>query len=131
LFIAMWCLAVAIIARVGGWARLAEQYRHDGPFEGRKWRFRSANFGRWTSYGGVLTVGGDRQGLYLAVMPLFRIGHPPLFIPWQDVRRTSRRWHEFFGTPLEIGREPPVRVTFTGDIVAELEAEAGNPIRPE
>ena len=36
-------------------------------------------------YNGVLTVGVNPAGLYLAVMPLFRPGHPPLFIPWPDV----------------------------------------------
>jgi hypothetical protein len=42
------------------------------------------------NYGGCLTVGSDAAGLYLAVMFLFRVGHPPLFIPW-DERTISRK----------------------------------------
>jgi hypothetical protein len=41
---------------------------------------------RWlASYGNCLTVGGNPQGLYLAVAPLFRFRQPPLLIPWEEV----------------------------------------------
>jgi hypothetical protein len=128
LFIAMWCAMGVFVAWAGGWAELAMHYRNEGPFEGRKWRFSSARFGSGTSYSGMLTVGANRQGLYLAVLPLFRPGHPPLFIPWEDVRKPARRWYDFFGTPLELGAEPGLRVTFYGGLVGELEAETGREI---
>ena len=33
------------------------------------------------------------QGLYLAVLPFFRIAHPPLLIPCDDIAaREARRW---------------------------------------
>ena len=135
-FVAFWCAICALIARLSGWATLAQRYRFSDTFHGRKWRFRSAIFGSSGSYGGVLTVGADSQGLYLAVMPLFRVGHPPLFIPWQDVgkivsedvRNSTHRWYRSSDTPLELGSEHLVRVTFQGNMVAQLEAEAGREI---
>jgi hypothetical protein len=127
-FITMWCGISVVIARTGGWADLAVRYRLEGPFRGRKWHFRSAGFGQWTSYGGVLTVGANSRGLYLAVMPLFRVGHPPLFIPWEDVRKTASHRLWMFGAPLDLGTVAPVTVTFYWGLVRKLEAEIGREI---
>jgi hypothetical protein len=41
---------------------------------------------RSANYRSCVTLGANARGLYLAVRPLFRIGHPPLFIPWSDVQ---------------------------------------------
>lgn len=47
---------------------------------------------RWTTrYGNVLTIGADSRGLYLAVLFLFRSGHPPLYIPWDGIEISERR----------------------------------------
>lgn len=49
---------------------------------------------RWnTNFGNCLTIGANRDGLYLAVLFLFRVGMPPLFIPWSEITfRRERRW---------------------------------------
>jgi hypothetical protein len=49
-----------------------------------------------TSYGNCLIVGLNPDGIYLSVFFLFRIGHPPLFIPWPDVSMRERRFLFFF-----------------------------------
>jgi hypothetical protein len=50
-------------------------------------------------------VGADSEGLYLATFPFFRLFHPPLFIPWYEVR--VARKHLFLGTGVrfELGKE--------------------------
>ena len=92
LFIAVWVGALSLVARLGGWSRLAAAYRMWEPFEGyRKW-FASgsllrggSSFGFPWNYDGCLIVGANADGLSVAVLPPFRPGHPPLFIPWRDV----------------------------------------------
>lgn len=37
------------------------------------------------SYRGTLRAAGDADGLWLDVLGLFRPGHAPLFIPWDDL----------------------------------------------
>ncbi len=70
---------------------MAETYRFEGTFEGSRWRFTSARM-RWgVNYNGCLTIGANERGLYVAVLFLFRLAHPPLFIPWSDVRVTEQR----------------------------------------
>jgi hypothetical protein len=44
---------------------------------------RDIQFGTWCNYSGCMTIGASAAGLYLA-MP-FRVGHPPLLIPWGDL----------------------------------------------
>jgi len=95
-FAGMWVATCFLIARLGGWSALAAAYAAAGPFEGRLWRFRSGALRRLSGYNGCLTVGAGKRGLYLAVMLLFRAGHPPLFVPWSDITVTTETDRLFF-----------------------------------
>ena len=47
---------------------------------------------RWgANYNNCLTIGVDTAGLYLSPLFFFRIGHPPLFIPWTEISLRGRR----------------------------------------
>jgi hypothetical protein len=39
----------------------------------------------------VLNIAHDQFGLYLSMMVLFRVGHPPLFIPWGEVGNVTKK----------------------------------------
>jgi hypothetical protein len=86
-----WIALSILIAQLSGWARLARHYRADAPLDGARFHFQSAGMRFGTNYGGCLTVGVDRKGLYLAVWFLFRFGHPPLLTPWRDITITERK----------------------------------------
>jgi hypothetical protein len=98
LWIIVPCYAVAIlmivkvvISYVGGWTTLAKQFRLTTPFIGERWTRQSGQM-RWIAgYGNCLTVGSNAQGLYLAMMPLFRFRHPQLLIPWREIEISQRR----------------------------------------
>jgi hypothetical protein len=75
---------MAVMGKISGWGRLAERYTASGVVPGNLHRFRSARIG-WAGYNNCLTFGGDMRGLYVAMFPLFRPGHPPLYIPWHDL----------------------------------------------
>jgi hypothetical protein len=93
IFIALWSCICHLISAAGGWRRLRRDYRAAAPFDGKKLWFKSAGMRRWTNYNNCLVVGANKYGLYLAVLPIFRVGHPPLFIPWTDIstEAASRR----------------------------------------
>jgi hypothetical protein len=84
-----WCLVVTLIGHVGDWARLARRFpagpRPGNPAPERPFRHGVSGRIGLASYRHVLSVGTSRDGLHLAVMPLFRCGHRPLFIPWSAV----------------------------------------------
>jgi hypothetical protein len=71
-----------------GWRNLSQNYRfreNNGP---KQWRFvtaRMAKEGRLSGFRAALNIGADKLGLYLSVFALFRLWHPPLFVPWSDL----------------------------------------------
>jgi hypothetical protein len=74
-----------------GWHRLAKAYRTRNQFHGEKWSGQSGTFGLFSHYYGLLVVGANHKGLYLAVSLLLRPFHPPLFIPWSHISAKRSR----------------------------------------
>lgn len=88
-FIGMWSGIGFLIAAIGGWQGLARKYKtaKDTPLD-QKFTGESGKFGL-SNYNYTLTVGFSNNGLFFATNPLFRIGHPPMLIPWSAVRIIS------------------------------------------
>lgn len=94
LYALFWCGLMVMIGRGTGWIALGQRYHIKSKFEGKCWRFQHAQF-RWgMNYSGALTVGANAEGLYVSTWPIFRLGHPSLFIPWSETRIEMKhsRW---------------------------------------
>ncbi len=104
-----WCGVCLLVSALGGWRRLAQTYRVREAFGGTTWPFCSGELGL-ANYNGVLTLGADDRGLYLAVFVAFRPGHPPLFIPWPDITITPYRGLFFSYRDLRLGKGPTLRL---------------------
>ena len=93
LFIILWVGVCKLIAAAGGWRILARDYRADSIFDGKKLWLKSIGMRSWTNYSNCINIGANKYGLYLSVIPIFRVGHPPLFFPWMDIATevTGRR----------------------------------------
>lgn len=103
-----WWGGMYLVALMSGWHRLAERFRFEQGFEGERWRFESAAM-RWgTAYRGILTLGANESGMYLAVFVLFRMGHPALFVPWSEITVSDRRRWMVAGTQFVLGREEQI-----------------------
>jgi len=125
-FVAIWLLVGAILSFVGGWFSLSKLYRTQVAFGGAKWRGQSGRM-RWLSnYNHVLTLGASREGLYLASIFPFRFMHPPLLIPWREIKvRRSKDWFFEYVT-FSIGHELAIPLRIRGKLAARLKNEAGN-----
>lgn len=130
--VALWLLVTAVISYIGGWRTLAKRFRFGSCFLGEKWGFQSGHM-RWIAgYGNCLTLGCNHEGLYLATMPLFRFGHPPLIVPWDEIRisRTRILFSQYvrFG----LGREVDIPLYLRPRLAERLKRAAGNqwPIEP-
>ena len=84
-FIILWICVCKLISAAGGWRMLAGDYAALSAFDGQKLWFKSVGMRRWTNYNHCITIGANKYGLHLSVLPIFRIGHPPLFFPWTDI----------------------------------------------
>ncbi len=126
--VAIW-VAISLGVSMLGWARLAGAYAHDGRIPERRFRFRSAGF-RWgAGYNRGVHFAVDSQALYLWVHPLLRIGHPPLRIPWSDIRPSAVRAGWVRRVDLELANAPRTVLRVTPRLAREL-AEAAGPSWP-
>jgi hypothetical protein len=109
-FAALWLFICFILSRVGGWEKLARVYRYNGKFKGERWRFRSCRMNGYTNYNNCLTFGANPAGLYLKTLPMFRFQHPPLLIPWSEIREGKAKGMIITYLELTFTRAPNVRV---------------------
>lgn len=124
IFGAVWFVVCAVVSYVGGWATLASRYRCQSDFVGERWPFQNG-WMRWTvHYGNCLTVGGNSEGLYLAVFTPFRFGHPPLLIPWGEITITRRQFLFIRWVRFEIGRELHIPLSIRTTLARRLHAVA-------
>jgi hypothetical protein len=114
-FFGMWVAVCFLLASLGGWSRLARHYRSQSGFAGKKWRFKSGQF-QPVNYKHCLTIGSDEYGLYLAVHPLFRVGHPPLLIPWSDITTTESQGWLFSYREFAFSKVPTVKLRVLRDV---------------
>jgi len=94
LFAVGWLVISGLLARVGGWASLATQFRSVEPASGERFRFVSGSMGKGTfpvSYGGCLFFVVSQRGFELSVLFPFRFQSPSLFIPWSQVESVGER----------------------------------------
>ena len=125
-FVATWCLVVAVISVVGGWFHLSKRFRLDRPFDGLSEGLQSGVMRSFAKYANCLRLGANAEGLYLAVLFLFRFMHPPLFVPWSEIKvHRQQRWlfGEYF--TLMLGSHPAIPLRITNASATLLKDAAG------
>lgn len=105
-FTIMWAAASLLMSHVGGWANLAKHYPDNVDEQGETHGMCNGYVGV-ISYKLCLILGVCKNGLRLSVLLPFRIGHPPVFIPWDQFHRVYEKRVLFFrvldtyvGTPV-------------------------------
>lgn len=85
-------VTLAAISLSGGWYRLSRRYPAPRPFDdGQEFRMQSVAIGgMFGSYNNILMVRVGPQGLYLACPFPVNFMHPPMLIPWTEVK--SAQW---------------------------------------
>ena len=85
-FVAMWFIVSITFSRVTGWSRLAEKYRATSKSESKLMRAVQVYWGSILLAGNIYTLGSSSKGMFLGVLFPFRLGHPPLLIPWHEIK---------------------------------------------
>jgi hypothetical protein len=91
IFPLFWMAVVVLISRLSGWAGLAQRFAVSPEREvtGDRFAWSSAQFGLLGSYSNCIDIVVSRNGLYMRPMVLFRTGHEPLLIPWNQIEDVS------------------------------------------
>lgn len=82
--IATWIVVSFLISNVGGWGKLAKKYPCAVACEGRSFYCVSGRIGI-ADYGLCLILKVCKEGLRISVLFPFRVAHPPLLIPWEEM----------------------------------------------
>lgn len=127
-------ITLPIISYLGGWSTLAKTYRCRQHFEGKRWYGQDIAIGsKWFNYSGCVTVGANEQGLYLGIF--FRLAHPPLFIPWDDLQIIPQTLAIPFVKvqiiQFQTRQVPSVRFWFSEKLMAKVANEVGHRWHPE
>jgi hypothetical protein len=124
-FIAFWVVVHSLISVLSGWWNVAIFYKAERPFSGQKFRFQSANMRVWMSYGNCLIIGSDPTGLYISIFSPFRIAHPPLFIPWEDISGKPARVFWINKVELCFEKCPEIPFTLSKRLAKKIERASG------
>ena len=116
-FFAVWALAIYSVGWLTGWRLLSRDFearsepygdtRSVGPW------FCTVYMRFWGHYSSVIRMTAAEDALYLSVSFMFRIGHPPLCIPWSEitVSRTKRFWRSYVVLTLGNQEGIPFRIS--------------------
>ena len=114
-FVGFVCGISYLLSVIGGWRDLAHCYPDEpSSREGKRFRFQSAQLRcarlRSVGYSHCVNVTVNPIGIRLSVTTPFRFGHPPIWVPWQDVRvEWVNSWLNSVGV-LRFAREPAITV---------------------
>jgi hypothetical protein len=115
IFVGFWCLIVKLLALIG-WRRLACFRVVALPLVPR-FRLSRASIGG-ISYRSNITARVSAEGLSMETMFLFKIGHPPLLIPWSAIGPFSTEkflWLTFYKTHIQTSYNNTVSLGFAND----------------
>lgn len=118
-----WGFIMHVLSRLGGWSRLAEDYRSADEMPATRFRMRTVLLRGWTHYGNCVTFGVDHRGLHLASFgPL--LGHPRLLIPWSDVSVTPKKVWWTRCAELRFRRVPDIPVLISARLADKISSAA-------
>jgi len=116
-FISLWCLNCLFASWQSGWRRLSRRFRAESEFlaetkRGGRYPFELC-FRNWLDYTNIVWVAPEEEALYLSVVFPFRIGHPPLRIPWTEISmgKTKLLWRNYLILSLGNQERIPMRVS--------------------
>lgn len=117
LSVGFFCFMSYLSGVISGWHELSQRFftqsepygatRSAGPF------FFVVYARYWTHYNWAICMTSADDALYLSVYFLLRIGHPPLRIPWSEIKiaRTKYFWQHFIVLTLGNQERIPMRIS--------------------
>jgi hypothetical protein len=119
-FCLLWLLVCFVLSLASGWRSLYNSF----PISNRslpKMSLTNGQFRYIVGYHNVLRLGSDRDGLYLAILFLFRFRHPTLFVPWSEIEILPEKSFLFFRwRSLILGRESRVPLMLKSRVASAL-----------
>lgn len=124
-FVFRWLL-LNLIAAASGWRILAARFSAQRPRSGPEWKWQSAVMRFSIGYNHCLRLVADPMGLLIQPMWGIRTAHPPLFIPWYEIRiEPATGWMKNSFVQLRVGLSERIPLNIRRSLVMKLKAAAG------
>ena len=111
-----WSLIIWLTAWLTGWAQLGRRFpQHQEPQGSTRTAggfFCTVYMRFGCKYDSVVRMTAAENALYLRIFFLFRPGHPPLEIPWQEISITQKRRFLVQMVELRLGRREQIPLCF-------------------
>ncbi len=125
IFFLWWCFVVWLVGKISGWQELAEKYpggsQLDDPMVRWKW-WQSVSMRAHCNYNNCLILGISPKGLALRMPFVFRVGHPPILLPWQAIESAEAGQTWWIKTlRLQVG-SPRISLLFAASALEGAEA---------
>jgi hypothetical protein len=114
--IALWCAIGFLVSFISGWLALSRRFkRQSEPYGETKTAgplFYTIYMRFWGHYSSAIRLVAASDALYASVLFLLRIGHPPLRIPWDEIRFSRTNFFFRSYVVLTLGNEEkiPMRI---------------------
>ena len=123
-----WFAIIGLLSWLGGWSRLARVYRDEmsESTDGHTWRMQSVSLRGWCGYNNCVSIEATAKGLKIAPWFIMRPGHPPLFLPFDEMTSSSRT---MLGVGLEqvrMTQDPAISIDFRRTLVDSVREELGD-----
>lgn len=116
LFAAVLSIAGLLSSILAGWYALSRHFRALSEPYGQTKSAGPFFYGvkmRWTNYANVVRIVAAEDAIYISMMFLLRLGHPPLRIPWKEIKigRTKFLWRRYVVLTLGDREHIPMRIS--------------------
>jgi hypothetical protein len=123
----LWVFIMFLASTLGGWGTLAAQYTApniEGEEPLAQWTWQTMGM-RWANYSWVVTITVYEEGLHFAMPLLFRPGHPPFLLPWEELR--LQRKQMLFQKYVQVRgeRAPTIVIELPQTVADKIETAAG------
>ncbi|MCB8943616.1 MAG: hypothetical protein H6658_07665 [Ardenticatenaceae bacterium] len=130
-FTLLWIAIIWLIGSLGGWAKIAEKYPARQPWSATCWHMQSAQLRGFANYSGILKICADAEGIHVATIIFFSMGHAPFSVPWVEINGRQRRRFLINDVELRFQRIPHIPMSISPALANRLVAASGGAWRYE
>lgn len=125
----VWWGILKLSAWISGWRMLADAYPARSDFTGAERTMQSAGMEGPgflpANYSGVLTIGANYEGVLFSIFIVFRIGHAPFFIPYNDLRGEESSQFYIPYVRLTASKTPDIAIRIGRPLARWIEEQSG------
>ncbi len=122
----IWVVLSYINAQGSGWRKLAANYPRNSKLVESKYTLATIFLKEWIYHPSFSNVGINQEVLEIESFIVFRLFHPPIQIPLEDIHIDTYFFSKGTGLELRSKKVPKIPIVLKRDLAIKLSAEIGN-----